>query len=102
MMVAFITEREFQRTVRELAEAYGWTVFCTWQSKHSPPGELDLRLVRPPRYVVAELKSERGKLTKEQAETLLLLQACPALEVYLWRPSNLTEIERILEYGEGP
>ena len=51
-MIAYITEEELQATVRELAEAYGWTVFWTWQ--------------------------------------------CPAIEVYVWRPSDLDEIERIL------
>ena len=95
-MIAYISEREFQNTVRELAEAHGWTVFCTWQSKHSPAGEPDLRMVRPPRFIFAELKSERGRLTKEQEATLLLLQACPPIEVYLWRPADLDDIERIL------
>lgn len=95
-MIAYITEEELQATVRELAEAYGWTVFWTWQSKHSPPGEFDLRMVRPPRYLCVELKTEKGRLSKEQAETLLLLQGCPAIEVYVWRPSDLDQIELIL------
>ncbi len=96
MITAYITEKELQATVRELAEAYGWTVFCTWRSKHSPPGELDLRMVRPPRVIFAELKTEKGRASKEQAETLLLLPACPPIEVYLWLPSDLGEMERIL------
>ena len=96
-ITAHITEKDFQATVRELAEAYVWTVFCTWQSKHSPAGEPDLRMVRPPRFIFAELKTERGRLTNEQEAALLLLQACPPVEVYLWRPSDLDEIERILQ-----
>ena len=96
-MIPDITEKELQATVRELAEAYGWTLFCTWQSKHSPAGEPDLRMVRPPRFIFAELKTERGRISKEQAETLLLLQRCPPIEAYLWRPSDLDEIVLILQ-----
>ncbi len=95
-MIAYITEEELRVTVRELADVFGWKVFCSWSSKHSPYGEFDLRLIRPPRYIVAELKTEKGRVSEEQRATLLLLQACPALEVFVWRPSDLDEIERIL------
>ena len=49
-------EASFQRTVIALAEWSGWTVHFTHNSKHSPPGELDLRMIRPPRVAIAELK----------------------------------------------
>ncbi len=63
---AYITEKEFQATVRELAEAYGWTVFCTWRSKHSPAGEPDLRMIRPPRYLCVGLGYARKVLSAKQ------------------------------------
>ena len=97
MMTNYVTEKELQATVRELAELYGWTVFCTWQSKHSPAGEPDLRMFRPPRVIFAELKTEKGRVSREQVETLQLLEECPPIEIYLWRPSDLEEIERILQ-----
>jgi hypothetical protein len=50
--------------------------------------------VRPPRLVLAELKSEAGKVTEHQARWLALLHACPGVEVFLWRPSDLERIER--------
>jgi len=96
-MIVPITEKEFQATVRGLAEAFGWTVFCTWQSRHSPAGEPDLRIIRPPRVIFAELKSEQGELTHWQDESLRLLGNCPGIETYLWRPSDLEDIERILK-----
>lgn len=54
----------------------------------------DLVLARPPRIVFAELKTERGKLGKGQGPWLKALR--PAAEVYLWRPSDWTDIRRIL------
>ena len=89
-------EKQFQVALREYAELMGWKVFATWHSIHSPKGEPDLRLVRPPRVVFAELKSERGKLTPSQAEVISLLEECPGIEVYLWRPSDWDAIERVL------
>ncbi len=56
-----------------------------------------MHLVRPPRYLCVELKTEKGRLSEEQMATLLLLQACPQLEAYLWRPSDLDQIERVLQ-----
>ena len=44
---------------------------------HSPKGEPDLRLVRPPRVVFLELKADKGKLTPEQTEGLDLLGPLP-------------------------
>ncbi len=70
---------------------------CLLHLENSPAGELDLRMIRPPRYLCVELKTEKGRLSEEQRATLLLLQACPALEVYVWRPSDLDEIERVLQ-----
>ena len=92
-----ITEAAFQNNVREVAELFGWRVFTTWRSIHSPAGEPDLRLIRPPRVVFAELKSARGKLTESQRSAIALLTECPGIEVYVWRPldwDNLVEILR--------
>ena len=91
------SEKDFQQAVRDLAALLGWTVWCTWNSLHSPAGEPDLRMVRPPRYVVAELKSERGRLTQDQREALGLLAGCPGVETYLWRPGDWPEIEEVLK-----
>ena len=88
-------EASFQRAVVEYARYCGWKVFWTYNSRHSPPDDLDLRMVRPPRVVFAELKTDKGKLTPGQAETIELLKQTP-VEVHLWRPSMWPEIERVL------
>lgn len=93
------SERDFARTVIELAELRGWRVYRTWNSLHSPKGWPDLALVhdRPPRLVFAELKTERGKLTEPQRETLDLLAAVPGVIVAeCWRPSSWARIEAVL------
>jgi hypothetical protein len=53
-------------------------------------------MVRPPRIVFAELKAEAGKVTEHQARWLALLSACPGVETYLWRPSDLERIAKVL------
>ena len=71
-------------------------VFCTWDSRRSPAGEPDLRLIRPPRVVFAELKSDRGQPTKRQQIVLGMLRQCSGVETYLWRPSDWESIEKVL------
>ena len=103
-----ITEKDFQATVIDLARSLGWIVGFTHDSRKSEPGEPDLRMVRPPRVIFAELKTVKGKLTKgrytksgrwlpgqDQWQDALI--SCPGVEYYLWRPDGLDgEIERIL------
>lgn len=85
-----INEREFLGQVVDLAKMFGWRVYHTWLSKHSAAGFPDLVLVRPPRLVFAELKSEKGKLTVPQAQWIWLLRQCA--ETYIWRPHQFEKI----------
>lgn len=95
--VVLVKEKEFQATVRSYAQAKGWLCWATWKSFHSPAGEPDLRLIRPPRVLFVELKSEQGKLSEAQMEAQQLLLCCPGIEVYLWKPSDWDRIEMVLE-----
>ena len=62
----YITEKDFQATVIDLARTYGWIVGFTYDARKSEPGEPDLRMVHPTqhRVIFAELKTTKGKLTK--------------------------------------
>ena len=91
-----MTEKQFSQTVVEYARLMGWTVFRTWSSIHSPYGEPDLRMVRPPRVVLVELKRDDGKVTPKQYEALELYRRCPGVETYLWRPSDWDEIVEVM------
>lgn len=89
------TERSFQEQVLELAKGLGWRSYHTWISLHSTGGFPDLVLVRRPRVVFAELKSERTKVTPAQQAWLDELKAC-GQEVFLWRPSDWDVLARVL------
>jgi hypothetical protein len=89
------SERSFQGWVLDYARLMGWEVFHPWLSIHSTSGWPDLTLCRPPRLVMAELKSERGKPTEDQARWLERLARCNT-EVYLWRPSDRDRITIVL------
>jgi hypothetical protein len=65
-------------------------------SIHSPAGFPDLVLCRPPRLVVAELKTATGKATLAQQEWLAALGACTGVEAALWRPADWSLIDATL------
>ncbi len=104
-----ITEAEFQGQLIDLAHIYGWKVahFRTartlkgWVTPVSADGKgfPDLVMVRGNRLIAAELKSERGKTTEEQRDWMRSLSDAGA-EIYLWRPSDWTQIIRALEKTE--
>ncbi len=89
------SERQFQAQVTELATLRNWVWYHTHDSRRSPAGFPDLVLVRGRRLVFAELKRERGRLTKEQEQWLRTLQATDA-EVYVWRPSDWPQVQETL------
>ena len=91
-----LNEREFLRQLADLAKLYRWRVYHPWLSIRSESGWPDVALCRPPRLILAELKTDRGKVTPSQAEWLGLLGDCPGVEVYLWRPSNFDQIAEVL------
>jgi hypothetical protein len=93
---ATISEKDFQETVRTLARLRGWKGYHTHDSRRSEAGFPDLCLVKPPRIILAELKSENGRLSKAQGDWLELLGRCPGVESYVWRPRDWRAIEGVL------
>lgn len=102
-----ISEKVFTKQVIDLARWYKWLVAHfrpgmdrrgKWQTavQGDGAGFPDLVMVRPPRIIFAELKSARGKLTKDQAVWLESLRRSD-VEQYEWRPEQIAEIERILK-----
>lgn len=90
------SEKEFQRQIVELAEMLGWYVYHTFDARRSQRGFPDLALIRPPRLIFAEVKRQKGKVSEHQAAVLELLNRCPHVESYVWRPSDWPQIERLL------
>lgn len=90
------TEAEFQQQVVRLARLLGYAVYHPWLSVRSTAGYPDLTIARPGRLILAELKSERGKLSDAQQGWLDLLRTVKGVEVYCWRPSDWDELEQVL------
>jgi len=89
-------EKELMQQVLQLAHLRGWLCYHTHDSRHSAKGYPDLTLVRGKRLVFMELKTDAGKTTVEQDDWIDCLRAA-GQEVYLLRPSQWSDIERILE-----
>lgn len=102
-----ISEREFQAQIVELAQLCGWRAHFErpartahgWRTpiqgdKGFPDGVLAHEGQR--RLIICELKSERGKLSKEQRKWLDVLRLC-GIEAYVWRPSDWPEVMSVLQ-----
>ena len=97
-------EAGFQAAVLELAAHHGWRRQHTrpartrrgWRTPLTgEAGFPDLVLVRPPRLILAECKTDRGQPSPEQRAWLEALTAC-GLEVYVWRPRDFDRIATLL------
>jgi hypothetical protein len=100
-------EASFQACVLEVARLGGWRTLHirparradgSWRTPVSGDGQgwPDLTLVRPPRLLFVELKSERGRLSASQADWIGVLRLLPKVEVYVWRPSDWDELVEVL------
>lgn len=98
-------EADLLDQVLELARMLRWRVahfrhsrtLHGWRTPVSADGAgwPDLVLVRPPRIIFAELKSDNGRTSPDQDAWLADLAACGA-EVHLWRPDDFDEFTEAL------
>lgn len=89
-----MTEAHWQQRVIDLARLRGWLWFHPYNSRRSTPGWPDLVLLRDARLIFAELKTETGRVTREQQRWLDALGHVPFVEVELWRPRDW---DRVME-----
>lgn len=101
-----VTEAEFLEQVLDAARifrwrtahfrpsrtAHGWRTAVQGDGKGFP----DLILTRPPRLVIAELKSAKGQVEHDQKEWINDLASCDGVEMYVWRPADLDEVIAVL------
>lgn len=111
-MTLAVSEEALQSAVIDIAHKLGWrithfrparTADGSWRTAvQGDKGFPDNIMVRGTRTVVAELKSERGRLEPAQAAWLQAL-AQAGIEVYVWRPSHWQsgEIETTLARGQS-
>ena len=92
-----VSEAKFQAAVRRYATELGWTVFCTRDSRGSPEGEPDVRLVHPRRkiHLMAELKTRTGRLSQKQQAAIWALRTA-GVRVFVCKPADVEEIIEVL------
>lgn len=106
MTISAAPERVWQEQVIELAHILGWRHLHVrrsigkgnaWVTATNVKGWPDLVLwsERQQRVLYVELKKEGGRLTLEQREVLASLAAA-GCETWVWRPSDLDDVQRIL------
>ena len=99
------SEAEFQHSVTELATLWGWRVLHIrrsidghdgrWRTTTSIAGWPDILAWRPGQVIAAELKSEAGRLTRQQKDVLASL-ADAGIECFVWRPADWAQLESVL------
>ena len=90
-----MTEREWQAQVVQAARLLGWTTYHTHDSRRSDAGWPDLALVRD-RLVMAELKTDTGRLSAAQERWLALLKGA-GIETHVWRPRDIDQVLDVLK-----
>jgi hypothetical protein len=104
-MAAGMSEATLQENVLHTARSLGWLAYHTYDSRRCVPGFPDLVLAHEGqrRLIFSELKTEKGRQTREQRAWERVLSAIPGVEVYLWRPTGWLDgsIVRILQGAPG-
>lgn len=88
------SEAEFSLELASFAKLTGWLGYHTHDSRHSEPGFPDWVFVRE-RHLFAELKTNRGRLSKAQEVWIARLRNAGA-EVHVWRPCDWDEVVDVL------
>lgn len=90
------TEAAFQRDVIKAAKLLGWLAYHTTYSRFSARGFPDLVMIRGDRMIMAELKTQVGLVTSEQAKWIAAAQKVPGVIAAVWRPSDWKAITAAL------
>lgn len=99
-----ISESTFTAQIVQMCIVFGWRVMhqrpartkTGWRTAivgHA--GFPDIIALRHDRRLIAELKAGRGKVTVEQEKWLGAAKDAD-FEVYIWKPKDIDQIERIL------
>jgi len=70
------------------ATLHRWAWYHTRDSRQFRPGWPDLVLTRDGRLIVAELKTDTGRVTRDQQAWLDKLAACHGVTAHVWRPAD--------------
>lgn len=93
------TERDFQTYLERQMRSRGWSVYSIRRSdlaQATLAGYPDITAWRDQRLIFAELKTDKGRLSKAQVEVLESLKMLEMAEIYVWRPADIQDIEKII------
>lgn len=98
-----MTEADFQSSIIEAAEQYGWYVMHVfplrteqgWRTATTSKGWPDLTMVSDGRMLCLEVKSAKGRASTEQEEWIARLDEVPGVTAAVVWPKDLEWI-----YGE--
>jgi hypothetical protein len=83
-----MTETELQSAIEDLCKWLGVRYYHTWSAKNSVAGWPDMALVtRDGRFLLRELKTDKGKLSAAQKSWIGDLRRC-GLDADIWRPCD--------------
>ena len=94
-----MTEAELQQLITDAAELNGWLVFHDNDSRRNVAGFPDLVLVKSPRVLFLELKSEIGRVRPEQHAWMDALSRCDTIASAIVRPEHA---DLVIEYLRNP
>lgn len=106
-------EKQFEGAFAQAFALRRWHGYHTHNSRHSVSGFPDWVLVRQPRILFVELKTDTGKISPDQQQWLGELAHCetharwlveqvglagvqPIVEVHVWRPADWDQIVETL------
>jgi len=85
-----------QAALEEHLRAAGWRFYHAWNSQHSAPGFPDVIALRGDRVLVAEIKTAKGRVSREQRAWLAAFELT-GVEAHLWRlPGDWAKVGRVL------
>lgn len=95
-----VSEKDFQASIVEVAQLYGYLVYHTYDSKRCTPGYPDLTIIHPSGDALFwEVKTEKGRVRTEQKQWIAALVAS-GLEASIVRPSDMDAIIARLQKGK--
>lgn len=91
-----MNETQWQARITDLCDWYRMKWYHVNDSRKDKSGFPDLVIVGKHGVVFAELKSDTGKVSMAQREFLDALHVAGA-EVYIWRPEDWPQVQRVLK-----
>ena len=95
-ITATISEKQFRQQIIDLLRLFGWKYYFTWTSLHSPSGFPDIIALRDGMLIIAELKSEKGRVTPAQKRWLEAFGGLANCWAFVWKPSMWDSIVAVL------